>query len=149
MTSERVDQLTAEAEVFYRRLLSVVDDFGRYFANPKLLRSACYPLKDTITAESITRWLDECVRAGLLVVYRDDNKDYLEVDRFGQQVRAKTSKYPNPIAPAGNCLATAKQEQTDGEQVRKHPVNPSCQLGGAGRPAMREQFGDVGRLVGR
>ena len=32
---------------------------------------------------------------------------------------------------------------------RKHPVNPSCQLGGAGRPAMREQFGDVGRLVGR
>ncbi|MGX0557685.1 hypothetical protein ACUXIW_003351, partial [Ralstonia pickettii] len=30
----------------------------------------------------------------------------------------------------------------------KHPVNPSCQLGGAGRPAMREQFGDVGRLVG-
>ncbi|MBA9852279.1 pili assembly chaperone, partial [Ralstonia pickettii] len=25
----------------------------------------------------------------------------------------------------------------------KHPVNPSCQLGGAGRPAMREQFGDV------
>lgn len=31
----------------------------------------------------------------------------------------------------------------------KHPVNPSCQLGGAGRPAMREQFGDVGRLVGR
>lgn len=117
LTSERVDQLTAEAEVFYRRLLSVVDDFGRYFANPKLLRSACYPLKDTITAESITRWLDECVRAGLLVVYRDDNKDYLEVDRFGQQVRAKTSKYPNPIAPAGNCLATAKQEQTDGEQV--------------------------------
>ncbi|MDH6642099.1 hypothetical protein P3T32_001935, partial [Ralstonia sp. GP73] len=34
-------------------------------------------------------------------------------------------------------------------ECRKHPVNPSCQLGGAGRPAMREQFGDVGRLVGR
>ncbi|MBA9884023.1 ferredoxin reductase, partial [Ralstonia pickettii] len=29
------------------------------------------------------------------------------------------------------------------EEIGKHPVNPSCQLGGAGRPAMREQFGDV------
>ncbi len=33
--------------------------------------------------------------------------------------------------------------------MRKHPVPPSCQLGGTGRPAMREQFGDVGRFVGR
>ncbi len=33
--------------------------------------------------------------------------------------------------------------------VRKRPANPSCQLDGAGCPAMREQFGDVGRFVGR
>nr|CUV15818.1 protein of unknown function [Ralstonia solanacearum] len=33
--------------------------------------------------------------------------------------------------------------------IRKRPANPSCQLGDAGSPAMRKQFGDVGRFVGR
>jgi hypothetical protein len=32
LTSERVDTLSPAAEVFYRRLMSVVDDFGRFSA---------------------------------------------------------------------------------------------------------------------
>ena len=44
LTSERVELLSWAEEVFYRRLMSVVDDFGRYYARPELLRAACYPL---------------------------------------------------------------------------------------------------------
>ena len=44
LTSERVNSLTTEEEIFYRRLISVVDDYGRYYAKPELLRSACFPL---------------------------------------------------------------------------------------------------------
>ena len=44
LTSERIEMLGWAEEVFYRRLMSVVDDFGRYYARPALLRAACYPL---------------------------------------------------------------------------------------------------------
>jgi hypothetical protein len=44
LTSERVNALDWPAEVFYRRLMSVVDDFGRYWAKPELLRAGLYPL---------------------------------------------------------------------------------------------------------
>src|SRR3990167_11311858 len=45
LSSERINTLSVHAELFYRRLLSVVDDYGRFFAHPALLRSACYPLR--------------------------------------------------------------------------------------------------------
>jgi hypothetical protein len=35
LTSERINALTFPAEVFYRRLMSVVDDFGRCPAHPR------------------------------------------------------------------------------------------------------------------
>lgn len=44
LTSEKVDKLCPQAEILYRRLMSVVDDWGRYYANPALVRAACYPL---------------------------------------------------------------------------------------------------------
>lgn len=110
LTSERVDLLSPEGEVFYRRLMSVVDDFGRYTANPKLVRAACYPLKvDTVKDGDITRWMDECASASLVLLYEVDGKRYLEVLDFRQQVRSKQSKYPNPPPTANGCLAVAEQ----------------------------------------
>jgi hypothetical protein len=117
LTSERVDLLSPAAEVFYRRLMSVVDDFGRYYANPKLLRSACYPLKEKLESEQVLQWMNECVSAGLIVAYQHENKDYLQVERFCQQVRAKKSKFPDPIAGAKNPLAVAKQLPENDEQT--------------------------------
>ena len=38
LTSERIERLDWAEEVFYRRVMSVVDDYGRYYARPALLR---------------------------------------------------------------------------------------------------------------
>jgi hypothetical protein len=97
ITSEAVNALGWAEEVFYRRLHSVVDDFGRYYATPTLLRAACYPLQvDKVGNQDIAKWLTACVRAGLVRAYTLDGKDYLEVVKFGQHVRAKHSKFPPP-----------------------------------------------------
>lgn len=110
LTSERVDMLTPAGEVFYRRLMSVVDDYGRFSANPKLVRAACYPLKlDTVHDEDITEWVKECASAALVLCYQVSGKQYLEVQDFRQQVRSKVSKYPDPPSNVCNCLADAKQ----------------------------------------
>lgn len=112
LTSERIDLLSPAGEVFYRRLMSVVDDYGRFSANPKLVRAACYPLKlDKVFDEHIAEWLEECANASLVVCYQVGGKQYLEVQDFRQQVRSKFSKYPDPLSADNNCLADAKQMQ--------------------------------------
>jgi hypothetical protein len=91
--------------------MSVVDDFGRYYATPILLRSAAYPLQlDTVGNQDIGKWLTDCVRAGLVRTYTVNGKDYLEVLDFRQQVRAKDSKFPQPPS---TCAADAQQMPSD------------------------------------
>jgi len=112
LSSEGVNALSWAEEVFYRRLMSVVDDFGRYYASPKLLRAACYPLHiDKVSDADIGKWLTACVSAGLVRVYTGpDGKSYLELLNFRQQVRAKESKFPQPSSA---CVADAKQVQAN------------------------------------
>jgi len=98
VSSERVCSLTWAEEVFYRRLHSVVDDYGRFFAKPSLLRAACYPLQLDKTSDSdIAKWLAASQGAGLVRVYSVGGKEYLELADFKQQIRAKASKFPDPL----------------------------------------------------
>lgn len=95
LSSERVCSLSWTAEVFYRRLMSVVDDYGRYYANTKLVRAACYPLQiDKVSDSDIEKWLTQVVEAALVRVYpAQDGKRYLEILDFNQRVQSK-SKFP-------------------------------------------------------
>lgn len=110
LTSDKVARLGWAAEVFYRRLMSVADDYGRFHALAKLLRAACYPLQiDKVSDADIGKWLSECETAGLVSVYpAQDGKRYIQIANFGQQVRAK-SKFPDAVdcepmqASASNC----------------------------------------------
>lgn len=112
LTSERVDALSERAELFYRRLMSVVDDYGRFHANPTLLRSACYPLKvDSVKDDSIKKHLAEASGAGLIVLYTVGGKEYLEIQDFGQRVQSK-SKYPEPSYSASTVDHGVKPEIT-------------------------------------
>lgn len=108
LTSDAVNSLSWAEEVFYRRLMSVVDDFGRFSASPKLLRAACYPLLiDKVSDSDIGKWLSACETAGLVRVYWAlDQKRYLEIVKFGQPIRSK-SKFPEPVEHAGNPPAPA------------------------------------------
>lgn len=112
LTSPRIAKLGWPEEVFYRRLHSVVDDFGRYYADLGLLRAGCYPRQLTKVSDSdIGKWLTACVNAALVRVYpAKDGESYLEVLDFGQQVRAKKSKFPDPLS---TCAADAKQVIAD------------------------------------
>ena len=103
LTSEPVASLDWAAEVFYRRLHSVVDDYGRYEAGHQLLRAKCYPLQtDSVRVADIARWMAACQKSGLILVYGANGKQYLEVCKFGQQTRTP-SKFPPPPAIDAGC----------------------------------------------
>jgi len=96
LTSEKVDQLSESEELFYRRLMSVVDDLGRYSANPKLLLSGCYPLRcTTMTIKTVSGYLEACRAAGLVDVYEVAGKKYVELADFRQRTRLMMSKWPD------------------------------------------------------
>ena len=97
LTSRNVDRLSDAGEIFYRRLLSVVDDFGRYFADPAVLRAHLYPLRlDRMPETAIAALLREVSDANLVQVYEDEGKAILQVRKFDQQIRIKRSKFPAP-----------------------------------------------------
>jgi hypothetical protein len=108
LTSEAVDSLSFQAEVFYRRLMSVVDDYGRYYAKPSLLLATCFPLRiEKLTSIEIVKFLAEVCNTKpdpLLLVYEVEGKQYLQLLKFRQQVRAKKSKFPDPPADAMQTL---------------------------------------------
>lgn len=107
LTSDRVDQLDNAAEVFYRRLMSKVDDHGLYDARPSILRSSLYPLRvDRVREADITRWIAACEKAGVIALYQHDGKPYLQMLDTRWQARSEP-KYPIPTTE-NSC----KQVQT-------------------------------------
>ena len=103
LSSEKIASLGWPEEVFYRRLMSIVDDYGRTEANPQLLRARCYPLQtDQVRVTDIARWMAACQKSSLILCYADGSKQYLEVSNFQQQQRSP-SKYPAPPASANGC----------------------------------------------
>lgn len=99
LTSERVNSLDWEAEVFYRRLLSVGDDFGLFDARAAILRPSLYPLKlDQMRETNIQRCLNDCAAAGLVRLYEVNGKQYGVIVNYGQRIR-KESKPRYPVTP--------------------------------------------------
>lgn len=94
--SEKIDQLSHAEEVFYLRLVLKADDYGRFSANPKLLKSSLFPLKDGVRDADMTRQLAACEKAGLVRCYEVASKRYIEIVNFGQRVRSSVSKFPSP-----------------------------------------------------
>lgn len=94
--SEAVNSLSHEAEVFYRRLMSVVDDFGRFDGRIAVLRARLYALQlDKVREANLERWIAECVKARLIRLYEHNSKPYVLFLKLGAP-RAKASKYPAP-----------------------------------------------------
>ncbi len=96
LTSSRINALSPLAELFYRRLMTVADDYGRYHASPGTLRGACWPTcPERVTEKQIVEWLDECSSGSrpLLGLYEVEGLRYLEILNFSQRTRSP-SKFP-------------------------------------------------------
>jgi hypothetical protein len=107
LTSERVEQLDPPSEVFYRRLMSKVDDHGLYDARPTILRTSLYPLRvDRVREADCSRWIAACEKAGLIALYQHDGRPYLRMLDTRWTARSEP-KFPLPT-PENSC----KQAQT-------------------------------------
>lgn len=94
--SYTVEPLSSDAERLFSRLIMKADDYGRYHADPRLVRAGCFPLLVNLRDTDVSRWLDENRAAGTILVYEVQGRQYLSIVDFRQRVRAAVSKFPPP-----------------------------------------------------
>lgn len=123
-SSARINALSFGAEVLYRRLLNVADDYGRYYGSPATLIGACWPTAPgRVRLTEVKAWLQELRTSTrpLVLIYVIDGCEYLQLSDFGQKARSK-SKFPEP---ASNLLADCSQVENslsaDCEQLANNP----------------------------
>ncbi len=126
LNSKPVNRLSMLAELWYRHLMSVVDDYGRYYADPAILRTATFPLRlGEVTEQDVAGWLKECVEQGLVTVYDDGNT--LVMRKFGQRYRSR-SKFCAP--PDSELSAVCPQPDSALSAVCPQPdsgMSAGCQ----------------------
>jgi len=96
LDSEKINSLEDKDQLFFVRLMLVVDDYGRMDARPEFLRSRCYPTTDRHLSD-IRQSIIELARKDLIVLYEVGNKQYLEIKEFRQRLRTMKSRYPAPL----------------------------------------------------
>lgn len=130
--SDRIDQLSQGAEVFFTRVIMKADDFGLYYGNPKLLNSALFPLRD-YENKQVSAWLSECIKAGIIRKYTVDGKDYIQIQGFDQRLRLMKSKFPAPPEnaefhePSNDCQLSDERplETKRNEDETETETNPA------------------------
>jgi hypothetical protein len=96
--SDKIDMVTTDGERFFTRLIMKVDDYGLFWADPRLLKANLFPLKlDKIREADLLRWMAECQKAGLIVLYEVEKKKYLQIIDFKQRLDKAKAKFPFPI----------------------------------------------------
>lgn len=103
--SDRINNLSEGAEIFFTRLIMTVDDYGCFHANPKILLASLFPLK-SYSINDIGDWLTECRQQDLIVTYLVEKKLYLQILDFKQTLRRPKHLFPTSD---GHCRTSVGQ----------------------------------------
>lgn len=143
--SETMDSLSPGAEVFFTRLIMKADDYGSFHANPKLLKSALFPLRDTMKDKQISEWLQELIETGLVFLYSSDGKRYLRIKSFGQRLRNMRNTFPQPDnnspQSAANCRNSPPEEKRR-EEEKEDEVETEANAASSGEMTVWPSFND-------
>lgn len=131
--SELIDKLSPMAETLYYRLLATVDDFGRFDARPSMIKAQCFPIKDSVNAKKCQELMHELATCNLIILYRNCDKDYLQMCKWENVPRSRVSKFPavtdacihsytlvkqcHTVLPVFGTVTETETDQLDGFQT--------------------------------
>jgi hypothetical protein len=102
-SSRSLERVSMMADLAFRALLVVVDDYGRFDGRLYILRNAMFPTRREVTEAKLAKWLDELEREGCIRRYVVAGAPYVELPTWethrGKGRRAESSKYPENISP--------------------------------------------------
>ena len=119
---ETLGACTRDARYLFVGLITRVDDYGRFRANPALVRSRVYPYDDDVTNADVTRWLAELVARGRIQLYEHDGQAYGVIAKWDKHQRidnAAKSEFPPP--PTADDTTTDPPPQESAATRRNSP----------------------------
>lgn len=126
LDSERVNSLSVQGEIFYRRLMSVVDDYGRFDGRIPIIRCRLYSLQlDRVSEDDVAHWINECVHLGLISHYTVGGKPYLFYHNLGSP-RSKRAKYPAPPSNIDRSDPAEHESDSDESPTSKQANTEQC-----------------------
>ena len=149
--STLIEQLNAEEERFFLRLIMKVDDFGRFSADPRLLKAALYPLLTDICLSHVSQMTVKCQSIGLLLTYTcPRNLQWLEIQNFKQRTRTKISKCPSPDGHMTvNCQSHDGQLRTETEtETKTETYAETLKASAPSEIPTKEEILDYGERIG-
>ena len=97
-TSDRWNAVSFIAQSFYVRLLTLVDDYGRYDGRIAILHAQCFALRPDINPQDSAAARRELQTANLIEIYEVGGKEYVQITKWQERARGP-SKYPSNPNP--------------------------------------------------
>lgn len=94
-TSDSWNAVSFRAQSFYIRILTLVDDYGRYDGRAAILHGQCFALRNDVKPQDSAADGRELENAGLIQFYEVGGKKFLRITKWGERVR-NSSKFPEP-----------------------------------------------------
>lgn len=126
--SDAWNSVSFEAQSFYIRIITLVDDFGRYDGRIPVLHGQCFALRNDIKPQRTAALRGELHESGLIDVYAVDGKDYLQVAKWSERARCEKSKFPDKpeFTEAQDSAAdgSVPQEKDASLAITSSPLHP-------------------------
>lgn len=127
-TSDRWNASKWITQSFYVRLITLVDDYGRYDARPAILRAHAFPLRLDVTDKAVTDMCEELAKNDLAIFYKSGDKMVLQLTRWVEEPRSKP-KYPpldsnceQLFAIARNCASPSSSSSSSNTPSTSPPT---------------------------
>lgn len=137
--SMQVNDLSLKAALLFTWLIPHVDDFGRFYGEPRRIKAIVVPMRDDIKIDDIKGALIEMYDQKLIILYVVDGETYLELSKFEthqQGLHKRTSsKFPSPKAaslldsrkfpeiPGNSQKFPLEQEQEQEQEQEKNTLS--------------------------
>lgn len=99
--SKKLNHISEGAENLYYRLLVSVDDYGRFHADPGILKGQIYTLRK-ISTSLIAKRIDELQKIGLIKLYKNNDEIYLEIIGFEKNQKFRSDIKRKEEYPSSN-----------------------------------------------
>jgi len=94
-TSDGWNSCGWKAQSLYVRLITLVDDYGRYDGRIPIIHGHCFALRPDIKAQETAALVCELSDRSLLMVYSVEQKPYIQLLKWQERTRGE-SRYPDP-----------------------------------------------------
>lgn len=120
--SKSLGAVSLLAEVLFTHLILAADDYGRYIAEPQMLRGLLFSARPDLNAEQIAGALQELERERMIRQYHANERTYLWIVNWSkyQRARAKASKFPAPNLEDASTCKQMPENVADNDNDSEH-----------------------------